>query len=240
MADAVTKALFERLSTDGQRVEGVIEVQFNPAELALSKGAQLAEIAIPGLDSPVLQFVRGQNEQISLELFFDSTEDGTAGAVVPVTLRTNQLYALVKMTGRDHAPPRCRLIWGRELPGLANHQGDVVAPRNAFECVVESVEQKFTLFSPDGVPLRATVTVALREYKTLATQLQQLNLQTADHTRVHTVARGETLPAIAHRFYGAAERWRHIADANGLRDVRRLAPGTTLQLPPVPATEVRR
>ena len=46
--------------------------------------------------------------------------------------------------------------------GLGNQR------RNGFRCVLESVRQKFTLFSPDGVPLRATLTVTLREYKTLA------------------------------------------------------------------------
>ena len=38
----------------------VIPVQFNPTEYTLAKGAQIAEIAIPGIDSPILQFVRGQ------------------------------------------------------------------------------------------------------------------------------------------------------------------------------------
>ena len=35
-------------------------VQFNPTEFSLDKAAQIAEIAIPGLDAPLLQFVRGQ------------------------------------------------------------------------------------------------------------------------------------------------------------------------------------
>src|SRR5678816_4399814 len=33
-----------------------IPVQFNPTEYTLEKGAQLAEITIPGIDSPILQF----------------------------------------------------------------------------------------------------------------------------------------------------------------------------------------
>ena len=53
-----------------------IPVQFNPTEYTLEKGAQIAEIAIPGLDSPILQFIRGQTEKLTLELFFDTTESG--------------------------------------------------------------------------------------------------------------------------------------------------------------------
>ena len=62
-----------------------------------------------------------------------------------------------------------------------------------FQCVVESVRQKFTLFSPEGIPLRATLSVTLREYKTLEQQLDQLNLSSPNRTHSHIVQRGETL-----------------------------------------------
>lgn len=232
MVEAYAKAYFERLNAQGQAVER-IDVQFNPTELSMNKGAQIAEIAIPGIDSPILQFVRGQNERVTLELFFDTTDSGTGAEATAVTTLTNRFYALVKMSGQEHAPPRCRFGWGDEFPGLINEAGQVRGQRKAFDCVVESIQQKFTLFSPKGVPLRATLSVTLREYKTLETQLQQLNLQTADHTRVHRVRRGETLPLIAYQAYRDSSRWRLIAEANNLLRPRELEPGTVLELPPV-------
>ena len=42
-----------------------IPVQYNPTELSFDKSAQIAEIAIPGLDSPLQQFVRGQAEKLT-------------------------------------------------------------------------------------------------------------------------------------------------------------------------------
>ena len=45
----------------------LIPVQFNPTQLSFNKGVQVAEIPIPGLDSPLIQFVRGQNETLSLD-----------------------------------------------------------------------------------------------------------------------------------------------------------------------------
>ena len=89
-----------------------------------------------------------------------------------------------------------------------------------------------TLFNSDGVPLRATVSLSLREYKTLEEQLQALNLQSADHTRVHVVRQGETLPQIAYSAYQDPRRWRLIADHNRLLNVRHLTPGAVLELPP--------
>jgi nucleoid-associated protein YgaU len=177
--------------------------------------------------------VRGQNEKVTLELFFDTTEASIGAGAASVTSKTNEFYALVKMSGKEHAPPRCRFGWGDEFPGLVNQAGQVSGSRKVFDCIVESIQQKFTLFSPQGVPLRATLSVTLREYKSLETQLQQLNLQSADHTRVHIVARGETLPQIAYDAYRDAAKWRLIAEANNILRPRDLEPGTVLELPPV-------
>src|SRR5688572_32593262 len=89
-----------------------LPVQFNPTEYTLEKGAQIAEIAIPGIDSPILQFIRGQNERLTLDLFFDTTEFGMDEVAVDVRLRTNAFYQLVKIQPKTHAPPRIRFTWG--------------------------------------------------------------------------------------------------------------------------------
>lgn len=202
-------------------------VQFNPTEYSLAKGAQIAEIAIPGLDSPLLQFVAGQNEKLSLDLFFDSTEKGGMGAsAVSVEKETNSFYQLVKIQPKTHAPPKLRFLWGLGLN---------------FECIVESITRKFTFFNPHGVPLRATLTVTFREYKTLEQQVKELNLQSSDHTKRYVVVQGDTLASIAAREYGDAHQWRRIADANYHRlvDLRRLPAGLELGLPANDATSQR-
>jgi hypothetical protein len=223
----LTKALVEVLDADAvdesRGLPKTFEVQFNPTEYALEKSAQLAEIAIPGIDSPVLQFIRGQNEKLSLDLFFDTTELGMGDQATSVTTLTRSFYQLVKIQPKTHAPPRIRFSWG----------GDTLS----FRAVVESVQQKFTLFNPKGVPLRATLSVVLREYKTLEEQLTELNLQTADHSRSREVKRNDTLAGIAAQEYGDPRQWRLIADAPANRsataDPRRLTPGTVLAIPPM-------
>lgn len=49
--------------------------------------------------------------------------------------------------------------------------------------------------------------------------------------RRSVVAAGDSLWSIAQRFYGDGGEWRRIAEANGIRDPRRLAAGQTLVLP---------
>jgi nucleoid-associated protein YgaU len=103
--------------------------------------------------------------------------------------------------------------------------------RDGFKCVVESVRQRYTMFDPTGVPLRATLSVMFREYKSLAQQIGELNLQSADHTQAHVVEEGETLAHIAYQAYGRPEDWRLIADENRITDPRLLPVGAILKIP---------
>jgi len=220
--------------------EEQIDLCYNPTELTFDTGAQIAEIAIPGLDAPQHQYVGGQAERLTLELFFDSTEDGMAAGETgakSVTEQTDRIYQLIKMEPARHAPPVCEFVWNDKFPGSSLSTVAASATgnqnRNGFPCIVENIRQRFTLFSPDGVPLRATLTVTLREFRGLDEQKKQTNRHSPDRTQAHVVQRGDTLSAIAARAYGRPDDWRAIAASNGIEDPRRLAPGQTLAVPPV-------
>ena len=232
---------------DGKKFQD-IKFQFNPTELSYDKGAQIAEIAIPGLDAPLQQFIRGQAEKLTLELFFDSTDQGMGQQATSVTEKTDLFYQLIKIEPKRHAPPICVFFWNEQFPGSSlgkkadgNKQDQSSTSsnidygnqrRNGFRCIVESVKQKFTLFSPEGVPLRATLTVSLREYKTLDEQLAHLNLTSPDRTHSHVLQSNETLSGVAAQFYQRPGDWRFIADSNAIEDPRRLTAGTFLTIPP--------
>jgi nucleoid-associated protein YgaU len=170
-----------------------------------------------------LQFVRGNNERLALELYFDVTKRGPEADASnqPTDVRelSGRLEKLARIASETHAPPRIRLTWGKL----------------SFTAIIEKVVQRFTLFKSDGTPLRAFVMVTLRRYQTLKEQLQTLNLQSADHTRVWEVRNGDNLGSIAHQAYGEAGLWRHIAlhpaNARRIDDLRRLPPGLRLELP---------
>jgi nucleoid-associated protein YgaU len=205
----------------GPNLQAVIQVQFNPPEYTIGKAAQIAEIAIPGIDAPILQFVRGQTRTLALELFFDTTRSGSSQTTVrDVRALTDPVVQLGRIQPETHAPPRITFIWGTGL---------------SFRAIVDSVQQKFSLFNPAGIPVRATLTVSFKEYKTLEEQLKELNLQSADHSRRHVVRRRETLARIAYEEYGDASLWRIIADENRDRiaNLRQLEPGTELEVPAV-------
>jgi len=227
----MAKLSFQKLDHAKNTIGDPIEVSYNPNELTFGQTANYADINIPGLDAPVLQFIRGSAESLALELFFDSTENGTGAQADSVTEIVDPFYQLVKISGNLHTPPIVRVLWGTDLPGSRNDRS--VRPIPAFDCVVVTCTRKYTLFNPEGVPLRATVNLALREYRSVEEQLKSLNLQSSDHTRLHIVQAGENLPLITYQAYGKASYWRVIADANNIANTRSLNSGAVLSLPPI-------
>jgi nucleoid-associated protein YgaU len=225
---ALAKATIEIIDPDkaaidaGRGVISPIIVQYNPTELSFDKKSQIAEIAIPGLDSPIQQFVRGQTERLTVELFFDVTDGGLGESSKDVRTLTDPLYQLVKIQPTTHASPRIRFTWGHGL---------------SMKAIVDGVTRKFTLFSPLGIPLRATVTLSLREYKTLEEQLADLKLASPDHTKTRAVKRGDTLAQISGEEYDDPTLWRLIANANPAiaANPLRLVPGTVLTIPALDA-----
>jgi LysM repeat protein len=244
------RAYFERLAPDGSSGYGLsarerLPVMFNPTDFTLVKSSQLAEVNMPGLDTPLQQFVRGQAEKLTVKLFFDATDERQDDLASGVVEQTDRFYSLVKIHPDLHAPPICRFVWGYKFPGSQVETGgssdDTDATslnRRSFTGVVESVQQEFSLFSPAGVALRATLTVTLREYKTLSLQQTQLRLLSRDRSRRHVVRRGETLSAIASRYYGSPADWRAIAVQNGITDPRTVRSGMVLDVPAIEGASV--
>src|SRR5438552_9388285 len=130
-----------------------IYAMFNPEKYTISKSAQLVDVNIPGLDAPVVQFVRGQNEKINMDLFFDTTDKGMADDVLDVRSKTSEVYKLLKVNKTLHAPPRVHLHWGNSAH-MTSH-GSNTDPW----LVLESLTEEFSLFSPAVIPLSAKLTV---------------------------------------------------------------------------------
>jgi nucleoid-associated protein YgaU len=195
-------------------------VLFNPEEYTLNRANTFAEIAVPGLRSPLLQFVHGALQTLEMELLADTLEahgPGTSGGS-DVREVTRRITHLLDINPETHAPPVTLFAWGQLT----------------FRCVVARVTQKFVLFRPDGVPLRARLSVTFSEYTNAELESKETKRETADYSRSYVVNQGETLSDVAARVYRNAELWRPIALHNGVDDPRRLAAGTRLLVPTLP------
>jgi nucleoid-associated protein YgaU len=93
------------------------------------------------------------------------------------------------------------------------------------------------MFLPSGVPVRARMNCTFLECLDPEQEAKAANLQTADYSKVHVVAGGETLSGIAARLYEDPRLWRPIAVANGIADPRSIEPGDALRVPALPFTD---
>ncbi|MBX3154842.1 MAG: hypothetical protein KF773_02495 [Deltaproteobacteria bacterium] len=202
-----------------------VEVKFNPSEYSIQRNMSYAEVQIPGLETPVLQFVRGDAQTLSLELFLDASDRVAKGKPTPdsidgskgIDTDLGELRRLVTIDEDLHAPPVVELKWGT----------------TKFQGVVTNYGEKFVLFDQEGAILRARVTLQLKSYTPAKIQLEKLNKQSPDRTKTRVVREGERIDVIAAEEYGDAAFWPAIARANNLARPRLLAPGTLLVIPPL-------
>ena len=171
------------------------------------------------------QYTGGQPRTLSVDLMFDDTESAS-GDVSGVIAK---LFTLLEVPSGGSAsnknsgrPPTVEFGWGKST---------------TFKAVVTSLTATYTLFRPNGAPIRATAKLGLMQAEddpgTSARWKPRQNPTTsgAGGIRSHTVRDGDSLQSIAYREYGDATRWRLIAEANNVDDPVRLRRGATLVVP---------
>lgn len=219
MTTQLVKAQVEIL--EGRNAGKKVEVLFNPSEYAVEYGANFQETPVPGLSNPILQFVNGAAEVLSMDLLFDTYTDGGGADVSEVTA---DFVKLLTIDGDTHAPPRVLFKWGVF----------------SFRAVVEKISQRFTMFHGDGTPVRATLNVTFKQYRTIREQLENPRRNSADKTKYRVLGKvegnrttAEALWSLAAEEYGEARLWREIAAFNDVEDPRVLESGDVVLVPPL-------
>jgi hypothetical protein len=194
-----------------------LECYFNPTEYSISKSNEWKYKTVTGTSYSPPEFGGGQPRQIELSLLFDQTFPPYTMSVRESTAALLDMMEVPsgKTGGSPTAvPPFVTFEWGRLV----------------FKGACVSLSVTYKLFEPNGDPLRADVKLTLKQAEE-AQQGQNPTTRAAAGYGVHRVRDGDTLPSISYQAYGDATKWRLIADANRLRDVRRLAPGLQLVIP---------
>lgn len=214
------KAFIEVL--DGEDGGKRLPVLFNPAEYSLERNNAFKSTPIPGLATPLVQFVNGESATLSMDLFLDDLTDPNGppeqsqGEVLSVEKRIKQISKLLDIDRKLHAPPPVRFVWG---------------PLR-FDAVLEKIGTKVTLFRPDGTPARATLACSFKEYRPLSRQLDDPRRESSDKTKRRQLRGPDTIWLIADREYGDVRAWRVIAQATDVDDPRTLKAGDWLRVPP--------
>ena len=219
-------------------VDGVLGVpagppfiaQFNPETYTDTVEYAYAEQDPPqGEAASEAKFKNVNPKKFSFELLLDGTgvspappPAGALEATAPstglsVVAQLELFKATVGFAGNIHRPRFLMLVWGRLIATT----------------VLENYSVAYKLFSPAGLPIRATLTASFREHVPKGMGSLLKNLASPDIHHVHKVIEGDRLPTIVHAVYKDTAHYFDVARANGLDSIRALRPGEVLQLPPV-------
>jgi LysM repeat protein len=211
------KAKIEMYRGDEPEPVDTITVMFNPPEYSISKGARYASTSILGMSTPLTQFVHGEADTLSLELFLDTTLMLDLLTDSDVREFVAKLEKLVLIDPESHAPLHCKFKWGKV----------------DFKATVAKLDTTYTKFNADGVPVRAKIRMTFTEYETFdeIKKKKKSKKESADLARTYVVKEGDSLWLIAYEQYGDQKYWKHIARANGVANPLEVEPGTEIKLP---------
>jgi hypothetical protein len=157
-------------SDEPNKEEFTVTAQYNPKELEIKKTVPWSK---PGESNKGnskkkdeggvhLEFTGAEGRTMTLELLFDGYEESAEKPfTVNVSEQVKKLEVLASV--RDpkpgakedkRRPHHCMVVWG---------SSDMLLGSKGFLCVIDSLSVKYTMFDPDGNPLRATCSVSLKE-----------------------------------------------------------------------------
>jgi LysM repeat protein len=202
-----------------------IDCWFNPSTLQLSRAASWKFRKTANQGAPNASYLGGGDERLKLDLLLHAqfNQDGS-----DVSLAISGLFALLQPSitlasiPQRKRPPKVTFAWGKFV---------------SFAAVCESVTVNEELFDVNGAPLRASVSLELRQAEPEAGQAtppgQNPTTRAVQAHHSHTIRYGDSLASIAFTHYGTPKRWREIAEANGIDDPLRLKVGNPLVVPVV-------
>jgi nucleoid-associated protein YgaU len=194
-----------------------VPFQFNPKELTFSKSAKWPrQQAKAAKKAAAPEFSGSEPVKLSMEMFFDASAEHDGSVVKAVEqLMTCCMPTEQSIKDKKPRPPLVRLIWG-SITG--------------FTGFVTQVSAKFTLFAPDGTPLRATCSVSVEEMPPPEPKQNPTSGSIEVRGRYKLVS-SDSLASVAYREYHDAAAWRAIADFNGIDDPIRVRAGDAILLP---------
>lgn len=200
------------------------EAVFNPGELVKQLNIEYQRAQGEGTTGTELKFNRILPEELTLNLLFDATGALAYEANVSSTATKSveeQLETFLKTVshfdGSTHNTPYLMVIWGDYL----------------FKGKLIDLTITYTLFKPDGTPLRANAKATFSGTVSDKIRVRKEGKNSPDLTHVRTVEAGDTLPLMTQRIYGDFLPYLEVARVNGLKDFRNLKPGTQLVFPPI-------
>ena len=207
-------------AVDGDPTTTKLVFMYNPAEITTSKSANWNRPQARGASSANRpEFAGAGPQNVQMEITFDAWD--TPGADVTASVKTLFEWTMPTPSSRTRNLPR---------PPMLGFEWGSSAIFTGFRCFLKTVQAKYTLFKPDGTPIRATCQITLEE---IPEEPKGTNPTSGSReSRRSLVLDGaDSLAGVAYREYGDAALWRGIAAFNEIDDPLRVTPGTRILVP---------
>jgi Contractile injection system tube protein len=218
-------------------IGGVFELQINPEQFSRHFKVEFACPDEPSnIKAKTPQFTRVTSELLDLKFTIDGTGiipiqqpaidaftqvfalAGDNANVAYVSTKIAQLQATVYgIIDEMHRPPFLMITWGKLV----------------FIGVLEDMTHVYNLFDPSGLPLRAEVSMKIKEYVESSALSRAMSLLSPDLTRKRQVKSSDNILTLCEEVYEKPDYYLEVAKANNLSNFRRIEAGKELLFPPV-------
>lgn len=187
-----------------------IPVQFNPATLRVNLSNTLKADTGGGRRSAAAQYVDKSESTLSVELVFDTSvasPQATANSDVrKLTGRIAETFMkpVDADSDRPRAPLRCRFQWGSFR----------------FTGMVSTFGETLDFFAPEGIPLRATLALSLKEDRYQFDRDDSVTAAQRAQPSFAPGGSGVSADRAAQAAGGNPKDWRGVADLNNLENPR--------------------
>lgn len=197
------------------------EVQYNPKEFKVDKSLTWEESKTQGQSGNTLQFQKGAPMTASFDLVFDTTADGNQN------VQTTWVNSLLALTNSEVDAPSGE---AKELSKQRPHALMFQWGNFQMDCVIESVNVTYLMFSSSGDAVRARCSVKLKEWTKPAgfSAGSGGKANAADKVKLVQAQGGQTLSQIA---ASNGTTTQALAVANNISDPLADITGQTLIIP---------
>ena len=203
---------------------GYFEVDLNPKSLSKfyrvnflprkRRDMPVHELKFSGMDPQVLRF----NFLVDGSGALGNNTIGPFRGKIDVQKRINDFMNTVyKYEGQQHSSKWLILTWGPHI----------------FKCQVKDVNVEYTMFRPDGSPLRAMIKAAFQENISNQRRAAEIKLRSPDLTHQRVINEGDNLVNMTQRIYETIVPVVTVARSNDLDSLRNLRVGEKLFFPPL-------
>ncbi len=190
-------------------------VMYNPANYNQKYEVEYEAGQGKGTSGSAQKFKSIKPKEYTFDFMFDGT--GVSSEKKDISKEIDRFLTLTAKIYSDiHRPLYLKISWGNLVS----------------QCVLKSANISYTLFKPDGYPLRAKINASFTEIIDDKKRSAEENTSSPDLTHQRIVNEGDTLPLMTNRIYGDQSYYLEVARVNNLTNFRKLKVGTMLKFPP--------